>query len=520
MIILVVICLASCGLALVLTPLVRRLALRIGLVDRPDGRRKVHGRVIPVAGGLAVLLAFILTLALALAWGLPESSSDDSQKKQESLLVLLLGSVAICALGVADDFGCLRGRHKLLGQALIASVMALCVSDQVQKVSILGAEFKLGMLSFPFTALFLLGAINSLNLIDGMDGLLSSVGIILSLALTVMAVLTGHIAMACVTAALAGSLLGFLRYNFPPASIFLGDAGSMLIGLVLGVLAIENSLKTSATVVLAAPLGLLTVPMFDTTAAILRRKLTGRSIYSTDRGHLHHCLLRQGWSIRRTLLIISCFCLLTSAGALVSLALAPHELSDLPALVSGLAVVAILVAARLFGHAELALVLRRLTAFASSLAIFPSPGRGREYEIHLQGTAEWGKLWDAIIACSEELNLQTACLDINMPAVHENYHARWDRGEEEPGEVEACWRAELPLTVRGQVVGHIQVTGRRDEVPIYQKIATLAKLDADFEVRAALLTDIVFAKEQAHARRGPHFLELKHAQPAQVAEPG
>src|SRR5205085_7444433 len=128
-------------------------------------------------------------------------------------------------------------------------------------------------------------------------------------------------------------------YNFPPASIFLGDSGSMLVGLVVGVLAIESSLKGPATVALAAPTALLTLPIFDTFAAILRRTLTGRSIYTTDRGHLHHCLLRSGLSNRTVLLCVSGCCLLTVAGALASLALQ----QELIALLSATTVVALLI---------------------------------------------------------------------------------------------------------------------------------------------------------------------------------
>src|SRR5204863_5259620 len=133
------------------------------------------------------------------------------------------------------------------------------------------------------------------------DGLLSSVGLIICLAMGSMAFLTGSWATACVAMALAGAMLGFLRYNFPPASIFMGDCGSMLVGLVVGVLAIQGSLKGPATAALAAPLALLTIPIFDTLAAIVRRKMTGRSVYATDRGHLHDCMLQRGLTARHVL---------------------------------------------------------------------------------------------------------------------------------------------------------------------------------------------------------------------------
>src|SRR5262249_20696536 len=186
----------------------------------------------------------------------------------------------------------LRGRYKLLGQVFaVGAVLAYGV--RVEAVHLFAWRIELGWFAVPFTLFWLLGAINSLNLLDGMDGLLGTVGTIVSLAIAALAAVPGHWAEAAVAATLAGALLGFLRYNWPPATIFLGDAGSMLIGLVIGVLAIRCSLKGTATVALATPMALLIIPIFDTAAAIVRRKLTGRSIYSTDRAHLHHCLLRR-----------------------------------------------------------------------------------------------------------------------------------------------------------------------------------------------------------------------------------
>ncbi len=153
-----------------------------------------------------------------------------------------------------------------------------------------------------------------------MDGLLSSMGALLSLAMAVLAAASGYTETAAVAVALAGALLAFPCFNFPPASIFLGDCGSMLVGLVIGVLAIHSSLEAPATVALAAPAALLVIPIFDTPAAITRRTLTGRSITTTDRGHIHHCLLRTGLSARRVLGVVAGVCLLVVVGTLSSLA--------------------------------------------------------------------------------------------------------------------------------------------------------------------------------------------------------
>jgi UDP-GlcNAc:undecaprenyl-phosphate GlcNAc-1-phosphate transferase len=148
-----------------------------------------------------------------------------------------------------------------------------------------------------------------------MDGLLSSIGLIICAALGRVAFVSGKDVTACVAFATVGALVAFLCFNFPPASIFLGDSGSMVIGLVVGVLSIHCYLKGPAAVALASPMVLLTIPIFDTTAAILRRKLTGRSIYCTDRSHLHHCLLRRLVNPRYVLLTVSACCLVTAAGA-------------------------------------------------------------------------------------------------------------------------------------------------------------------------------------------------------------
>jgi UDP-GlcNAc:undecaprenyl-phosphate GlcNAc-1-phosphate transferase len=259
-----------------------------------------------------------------------------------------------------------------------------------------------------------------LNLIDGMDGLLGSVGVILSLALAAMACLAGHWWAATIAFALAGSLLGFLHYNLPPASIFMGDSGSMLVGLILGTLAIECSLKAPATIAIAMPVVLLILPIFDTTAAIIRRKLTGRSIYTTDRGHLHHCLLRKGFSAPGALSIVCVCCLLACGGVLASQAFNNEWI----AILTAGSIIGTLVATRLFGHAEAMLIKGRF------LSLLLPTDRVRHMEVRLQGSAAWKDLWQALKISATQLNLDKMLLDVNAPALHEGYHARWDQIEE------------------------------------------------------------------------------------------
>jgi UDP-GlcNAc:undecaprenyl-phosphate GlcNAc-1-phosphate transferase len=464
----------SLALSTVLTPVARIYATRLGLVDNPDGRRKMHKRPIPVAGGCVILLATsagLLTVLLA-----PNHLQPQLLALRTELAWLLAAAFLICTLGVADDTFGLRGRHKIVGQ-LIAIALVIQSGVLVQDVQIFDWHIELGLLAVPFTIFWLLGAINSLNLIDGMDGLLSTIALIICLAMGVMAIQGEHWLAASLALALAGALAGFLIYNLPPATIFLGDSGSMLIGLVVGILGIKCSLKGPATISLAAPLAVLTIPIFDTLAAILRRKLTGRSIYATDRGHLHHCLLRHGFSSRAVLVLVACLCLLGVAGALASLALK----SESVALISAGVVVSILVVSRLFGYAEFLLVKHRLLSLVLSFVGKATQAEAAyQTEVHLQGSADWTDMWNRITECASDLNLVTVHLDLNAPAIHEGYNARWrrlDRTEEDNG-----WDAAFPLTAVGHSVGRLEVEGIRDEQPIWQKIATLMELVEELEV--------------------------------------
>src|SRR5437764_1189184 len=217
---------SALALCLLLTPIVRSAALRWGLVDEPDGRRKIHARPIPIAGGVAVLLTAVVVLAVTFSLGGPwrEAVGD----RWMTIVGLAAAACIIAVVGVADDYVGLRGRHKLFWQLVAVGIVIIC-GVEVRSIRLFGHNFDLGVMAIPFTVFWLLGAINSLNLIDGMDGLLSSVGCLICVAMAVMAVLTGSWPAACLAVALAGALLGFLVYYFPPATILLGASGSHLV---------------------------------------------------------------------------------------------------------------------------------------------------------------------------------------------------------------------------------------------------------------------------------------------------
>lgn len=466
------------GVGLVFTWIGRELARRIGLIDAPDGRRKTQRTPIPVAGGAAVLLA-ALTAILVVALAFPAVASALAVDARRSI-ALLIATVMITTVGLVDDRFGTRARYKLLGQVAAAVVLIEPGGFVIRELGLLGSSIHLGNLATAFTLLWLLACMNALNLIDGMDGLLGTVAFIALLSLAVIAGMAGQLFAVVVALALSGAVLGFLRFNLPPASVYMGDAGSMLIGLVIGALAIPASLKGPVTVALGAPVAILILPMMDTTAAVIRRKLTGRGLATTDRGHLHHVLQKQGLTARRVLVLVAVLGLVASAGALATTAL--HN--DLYAIIAAGGVVVTLVTTGLFGYAEFRLIMSRARATVRSL--WPR-GSSWELAVRLQGTADWAEVWEDVTGCAGPLNLQTVCLDVNAPALQEDYHARWDRAAGGVPETH-LWRLEVPLFGQGQPIGRLTVVGGRDDEPIMDKMLTLSKIIETAEVRVVAIT--------------------------------
>jgi UDP-GlcNAc:undecaprenyl-phosphate/decaprenyl-phosphate GlcNAc-1-phosphate transferase len=458
-----------------------RIAPRLGLVDRPDQRRKLHSESMPLGGGAAVFLATVVVLGgIVLTPGPWQFRLNDEWWN-------LAGAFAACAwivaLGLIDDRFSMRGRQKLAGQFVAAALLMVC-GVAIRKIGIFGWELDLGLLAIPMTLFWLVGAMNSLNLLDGMDGLATVLGIILSLAICALAVISHHAGVAIAALIFAGSLLGFLPFNLAPARIYLGDAGSMLIGLIVGGLAIRASLRTSGTVLLAAPLALLTIPILDSTAAILRRKLSGRSLYETDRGHLHHRLLERFGSKYKVLACVAICASVTCVAALVGTFLK----SDLVALVAFAAVVLILIVSGLFGRGEFGLLFVRARNVAVSLVrpIDPLQSRVRETMARFQGSRQWDLLWTTLTESAEKLRLTMINLDLNVPAIAESFHANWTSKGHDDHETE--WRLKLPLAVAGHSAGSLTIAGRRDDDSACPRIELILEILEPFEAGLRDLT--------------------------------
>lgn len=444
-------CAVGCGFSLLCTPLVRRLALHWGVVDAPDGFRKLHGRTVALGGGVAIALACAMTFISAAIVG--AGWVKQLGNFPTVAIGVAVGAVLICFIGLLDDRFHLRGRQKLLGQVAV-SLLAISSGLVIEHIGMFGWEIELGLLAVPLTLCWLLGAINSLNLIDGMDGLATSVGVILCGTICALSVLHGHPGEASVAAILAGALLGFLPYNWRPAKMFLGDAGSMFIGFLLGVLAIRATLKGPATVALIAPTAIWAIPFLDVGVAILRRKLTGQSLYATDRGHLHHVLQRSGHSQARTVMIIGGLCGVCCLGALLSV-LWKNELAAIVAVGS---VAATLIATRSFGYPEFCLLGQRVLGLFTSFFRLPQGVNGRHQLCsRFHGSREFREAWSTLIDFAERFGLSSLNLNINAPMLGEVYHAHWHRTGDDSERFR--WETRLPLIWHSHEIGSLAVYG-------------------------------------------------------------
>ncbi len=294
----------------------RELALKLGWVDQPDAR-KVHSAPIPRVGGLAIAAAWFMAMA-AVGW-VDNAVGDAWRANPDEVIGLFIGAGLIVVLGLVDDVRGLGAWPKLAWQVGVASLMYAAFDYRIELLgNPMGPPFELGLLAYPVTVLWFVAIINAINLIDGLDGLAGGVALIASCTLFVVCLLQPVELTAYASIALAGAVLGFLLYNFNPASIFMGDSGSLFLGFALAATSLQGSVKSRAVVAILVPVIALGVPFMDTLLAVVRRVLAGRSLFAADKGHVHHRLLALGFSHRRTVLMLYSACLLC---ALVALAL-------------------------------------------------------------------------------------------------------------------------------------------------------------------------------------------------------
>ena len=290
---------------LVMVPVSKRIAFVLGAVDYPSNRR-VNKEPVPRCGGIGLYCGFMVGLALLYVgtnyWGWDIHNTYYLQSLNYPLL--FVGVTCMFILGLVDDINQIHAGVKFLFQIVAATVVAFS-GVSIGSVYLFGCGFiDLGILDIPLTVLYLVIFVNIINLIDGLDGLAAGIVAICSIALMFLVLERGTVTLACVCVCLLASCLGFLRYNFNPASIFMGDSGSHFLGLMLGIISLAGVARMSSVVVLVVPIIIAGVPVIDTASAIVRRLLSHKSIGEPDLNHIHHRLLRVGLSHRATVLVL------------------------------------------------------------------------------------------------------------------------------------------------------------------------------------------------------------------------
>lgn len=294
-------------LAFLSTPFVKKLAKKIGAIDIPKDKRRMHTDSVPLIGGLAIFLGFLVSTVFFAEIDI-------------KIIAILSGALIMVVLGVFDDKYALGAKFKLMIQ-IIAAVIPVIAGVRIERIILPflksgGIEF--GWLAYPITILWIVALTNAVNLIDGLDGLAAGVSAIASFSMFLIALMQGNYVIAVMSAALVGACCGFLPYNFSPASIFMGDTGSTFLGFVMASLSVLGLFKIHAIISFAVPFIAFGIPIFDTSFAIFRRIKEHRPIMSPDRGHLHHRLVDMGFSHKQAVLIIYAICIVLGAVAVLS----------------------------------------------------------------------------------------------------------------------------------------------------------------------------------------------------------
>lgn len=406
--------------SLVLTPICRDVFRSYGVVDHPDAVRKVHRYPIPRVGGLAIAISYLVAYLMVR----PEEGSPLAQ--QLSLVWKLLPGAAVAfGIGLLDDLFDLRAWVKLVGQLVPAG---LACAGGVRILSIGGASTD-AWWNVPLTILWLLACMNAFNLVDGLDGLAVGVGLFATLTVFAAALMQHNMVLAVATFPLAGALLAFLCYNFNPATIFLGDSGSLLIGFLLGCYAAIWSNKSATLLGMTAPLMALSIPLLDVALAIVRRFLRRQPIFEADRGHIHHRLLDRGFTPRRVVLMLYGLCGLAAAFSLLLAVM--HSFSGALLLVFGLFV---LLGIQYLGYAEFDLAGRLLFGGAFQRSVSAQLDL-RKFRAALIAAAAPQDCWEVIREACGKFGFRQARLCL-AGEVYE-----YSTGETET----PCWTVRVPL---------------------------------------------------------------------------
>jgi UDP-GlcNAc:undecaprenyl-phosphate/decaprenyl-phosphate GlcNAc-1-phosphate transferase len=303
--------------SIVLTPGIRRLAQRLGWLDVPKDQRRLHLSPVPRLGGVAIFLSVLLAL-IPLTF-LDNLVTATLRANVPALKAVMVSATLVFLFGVYDDVKGTSAKWKFLALA-VAGVVLYLMGGRITAISIpfVGSIRVPEILGLALTIFWVVAISNAFNLIDGLDGLAAGAALFATLVMLVVSFLQGNSAVTVLTLIIAGSLIGFLRYNFNPASIFLGDSGALFLGFTLAALSLVSAQKASTAVAVAIPMMAFGLPIIDTSFTVMRRFISGHPLFEGDREHIHHKLLERGWSQRHVVFVLYGVCALFSLLGLLS----------------------------------------------------------------------------------------------------------------------------------------------------------------------------------------------------------
>ncbi len=451
-----------------LVPMVRVLALRLGAFDPPSERRMRQPNV-PTLGGLAVAAPLYVGVALLYLW--PNVISERFfAGAQDDVMALLGAGFLILLLGVYDD---LRGANASLkfSVQIVASLVICVVSGPVRSVTLpLAGNIELGLAAVPVTVFWIVAVTNAFNLIDGLDGLAAGVGALVYGVSFVIAHRYGHVYLMVLAAIMAGSLPAFLRYNFPPARIFLGDTGSLFIGFIIAVVSLQSSMKGPTTVLMLIPVCVLGYPLLDVSLAVLRRLVKGKPIFSSDRSHIHHKLLAAGLGHRGTIAVAYGITLLFVAVAIFHIYGRDRETGVL--LIITLAALAVMF--RAFGYLRFArdhfnLAVRRKYRLYNLVAKITC--------LKMEDARSVEELWELLCYLGKEFNLCTVAL--------------------QTGEKELNWRNPSAVEAPGRNARRFELNDTGGVL----RVSHNGQKDEDIELEQSILLEKLSDNLAKHLRR-------------------
>ena len=391
--------------ALVATPLVKKLALRYGLVDEPSDR-KVHELALPRIGGVAIFFAFLFPFTLFFLFNL-QNQAANLIVADDHVAGFVIGAIIVFLVGLLDDIKKLSPTIKFAGQ-ILAALVAYYWGFRIGAVSMPFTDgVSLGFLSLPITLFWFVLVINAINLIDGLDGLAAGICLFASLAMLFVCSVNNHVFEALAFASLAGSLIGFLRYNFNPASIFMGDCGSYFLGYTLAALSIHGSVKGQFATAMLIPVIAMGVPLIDTLWAPFRRFVFGQKIFRPDRKHVHHRLIKLGYTQRRAVLMIYAFTIILGIAAITIV----HAQNDTAALILFVLGISLICIVRLLGVSNF-FTMRRMAGWAWDLTDEAGISHGRRsflnHQLEISKARDLNGLWHAVCKSLEDLEFDCA----------------------------------------------------------------------------------------------------------------